>query len=111
MPNQPKTQGRTVRVDDETWEAVKAEAERRGVTTSEVVRIALRNMLGTLPLLVALLALMVWGNQVPATARHRTCHASWCADRVGWERAQVGEIINRQLAARPDCTATPRLTR
>lgn len=34
---------RSVRVDDETWEAVKALAERLGVTISEVIREALRD--------------------------------------------------------------------
>ena len=41
VPNQPKTPARAVRIDDATWEAVKAEAERRGETATDVVRRAL----------------------------------------------------------------------
>ncbi len=42
MPNQPKTVARTIRVDEELWAAVTAEAERRGETVSEAVRRMLR---------------------------------------------------------------------
>ena len=41
VPNQPKTPARAVRIDDETWESIKAEAERRKITASDVVREAL----------------------------------------------------------------------
>lgn len=41
VPNQPKTTARAVRIDDETWDAVRAEAERRGLTASDIVREAL----------------------------------------------------------------------
>lgn len=44
-PNQPKTPARTMRIDDELWDAVKEEAERLGVTPSDVVRDALREHL------------------------------------------------------------------
>lgn len=37
MPNQPKTPVRSVRVPDDLWAAVKAEAERRGETVTDVV--------------------------------------------------------------------------
>lgn len=40
-PNQPKTPARPVRIDDDTWDAVKAEAAERGVTASDVVREAI----------------------------------------------------------------------
>lgn len=42
MPNQPKTPARAVRVDDETWDQVKAEAVERGEYASDVVRRALQ---------------------------------------------------------------------
>jgi predicted transcriptional regulator len=41
VPNQPKTPQRTVRVPDELWVEVKAVAEQRGDTVSDVVRAAL----------------------------------------------------------------------
>lgn len=37
-PNQPKTPVRTLRVDDPRWDKVKAAAQQRGVTASDVVR-------------------------------------------------------------------------
>lgn len=37
-PNQPKTPMRAVRVDDATWDEVRAAAERLGVTVSDYVR-------------------------------------------------------------------------
>ena len=45
VPNQPKTPARAVRIDDATWDAVKAEAERRGEHASDVVRRALAEYL------------------------------------------------------------------
>lgn len=44
-PNQPKTPARPVRIDDDTWDAVKTEAAARGVTASDVVREAIREHL------------------------------------------------------------------
>lgn len=41
MPNQPKTPARAVRVDDERWDKVKAEAAQLDETASDVVRRAL----------------------------------------------------------------------
>ena len=44
-PNQPKTPLRTVRVDDELWQAVQAKAAEEGRTVSDVIRAALRRYL------------------------------------------------------------------
>lgn len=41
VPNQPKTPARAVRIDDATWDAVKAEAQARGETAADVVRRAI----------------------------------------------------------------------
>lgn len=38
MPNAPKTPARTVRVDDDLWAAITAEAADRGETVSDAVR-------------------------------------------------------------------------
>jgi predicted DNA-binding ribbon-helix-helix protein len=38
VPNQPKTPVRTVRIDDATWETLRAEAERREMTVSDLLR-------------------------------------------------------------------------
>lgn len=38
MPDQPKTVARTIRVEDDLWEAVRVEAERRGETVSDATR-------------------------------------------------------------------------
>ena len=62
MPNQPKTRGRTVRVDDETWAAVEAEAKRDGSNASDVVRKALRQMLFTAPVFALFVLGMLWGS-------------------------------------------------
>jgi hypothetical protein len=43
MPNQPKTQHRSVRVPDELWEASKAKAAQEGRTVTDVVNDALRS--------------------------------------------------------------------
>ena len=37
MPNAPKTPTRTVRVDDELWEAVQAQAKIDGITVTSVI--------------------------------------------------------------------------
>lgn len=42
MPNQPKTPGRLVRVDEALWRASQAKARENGETVSEVIRRALR---------------------------------------------------------------------
>jgi antitoxin component of RelBE/YafQ-DinJ toxin-antitoxin module len=41
-PNQPATPARTMRINDELWDAVKAEADRLGVTPSDVARLAIQ---------------------------------------------------------------------
>lgn len=106
MPNQPKTKAHTVRVDDELWAAAEAEAERTGGTASDVVRKALRQMLGTLPVLLALTALLAWGG--------REVQAPWGeTSGPAFSQAQVtqwsNEIIGEQVAAL-GCTTTPHLT-
>lgn len=45
MPNQPKTQARTIRVPDDVWAAVRELASAMGLTTSDVVRMALRDFI------------------------------------------------------------------
>lgn len=45
VPNQPKTPARAVRIDDELWDRVKAEAARRDETATDVVRRAIREHL------------------------------------------------------------------
>ena len=73
MPNQPKTKGRTVRVDDDTWAAVEAEAKRQGIRASDVVRKALRNHLGLL--LVALVLTGCGGTAQAASSTHKAVAA------------------------------------
>lgn len=43
MPNQPKTPGRLIRVDEALWRAAQARAKENGETVSDVVRRALRD--------------------------------------------------------------------
>lgn len=57
----------SVRIDDETWDAAKAEAERRSVSVSVVVRDALRKALAGLVLLVAAVVLSGCGGTATAT--------------------------------------------
>lgn len=45
VPNQPKTPARAVRIDDVLWDRVKAEADRRDETATDIVRRALREHL------------------------------------------------------------------
>jgi hypothetical protein len=45
-PNQPKTPVRTVRVPDDIWQALRARADERGETVTDVVLRALRRYLG-----------------------------------------------------------------
>lgn len=40
-PNAPKTPMRSFRLDDERWSALRAEAERRGLTITDVLREAI----------------------------------------------------------------------
>ena len=69
MPNQPKTPARTVRLDDETWNAVRAKAKADGTSASDVVRAALRKHLGLL--LVALVMAGCGGNAQAASVTHK----------------------------------------
>lgn len=48
MPNKPRPENRhrMVRVEDELWEAAKAEAAEQGTTVSKVIREALRKFVG-----------------------------------------------------------------
>lgn len=45
MPNAPKTPARTIRVDDATWAELQILAAKVGLTTSDVVRLALTDFL------------------------------------------------------------------
>ena len=69
MPNQPKTPARTVRLDDELWNAVQAKAEADGTSASDIVRAALRKYLGLA--LVALVLTGCGGNARAATETHK----------------------------------------
>lgn len=43
VPNQEKTPRRTIRINDDVWNAAAEKAERKGETVSDVVRRALIN--------------------------------------------------------------------
>jgi len=45
MPNAPKTPARAVRISDEVWAALRDVAERKDLTVSDVVRLALEDFL------------------------------------------------------------------
>jgi antitoxin component of RelBE/YafQ-DinJ toxin-antitoxin module len=45
MPNAPKTPARAVRISEETWAALRDVAERKGLTISDVIRLALADFL------------------------------------------------------------------
>jgi hypothetical protein len=45
VPNQPATPVRTVRIPDDLWTALRARADERGETVTDVVRRALRRYL------------------------------------------------------------------
>jgi len=45
MANQPKTPGRTVRVNDEIWDALRAIGEQTGLSVSELIRLALADFI------------------------------------------------------------------
>lgn len=62
MPNQPKTPARTIRIDDELWDAVQREAKAKGESMSDVVRKSLRKHLGMA--LVALAGALVGATTV-----------------------------------------------
>lgn len=41
-PNQPATPGRSVRIPDELWEALRSRADERGETVTDVILRAIR---------------------------------------------------------------------
>ncbi len=45
MPNAPKTPARAVRISDEVWAALRDVAERKDLTVSDVVRLALADFI------------------------------------------------------------------
>lgn len=45
VPNQPATPGRSIRIPDEMWQALRARADERGETVTAVVLRALRRYL------------------------------------------------------------------
>jgi predicted transcriptional regulator len=45
VPNAPKTPARAVRISDETWAALRDVAERKEMTVSDVIRLALADFL------------------------------------------------------------------
>jgi len=106
MPNQPKTPARTVRLDDELWNAVQAKAEADGTSASDIVRKALKQMLGTLPLVLALATLLVWGG--------REVQAPW-GETQGevFSQSQVADWSNQIIAEQVTalgCDTTPRIS-
>lgn len=46
-PNQPATPGRSIRIPDDLWEALRTRADERGETVTDVVLRALRLYLRT----------------------------------------------------------------
>lgn len=42
VPNQPATPGRSIRIPDELWDALRARADERGETVTDVVLRAIR---------------------------------------------------------------------
>jgi hypothetical protein len=49
VPNKPKTPVRTFRLDASRWAALKAEAKRRGVSVSDLLREAVDRLLSGRP--------------------------------------------------------------
>ena len=45
MPNQPKTPHRSVRLNDDIWEALRQIGEQTGLSVSEVMRLALTDFI------------------------------------------------------------------
>lgn len=45
VPNQPATPGRSIRIPDELWEALRARADERGETVTDVILRAIRTHL------------------------------------------------------------------
>jgi len=45
MANQPKTPARTVRINDEVWDALRGIGEQTGLSVSELIRLALTDFI------------------------------------------------------------------
>ena len=45
MANQPKTPARTVRINDEVWDALRCIGEQTGLSVSELIRLALTDFI------------------------------------------------------------------
>ena len=109
MPNQPKTPARTVRVDDELWDAAKAEAKAKGENVSDVVRKALRQMLGTAPLVVAFALLLAWGSNAQEAEWERPLSLPAIAAHEREIVADIDTMIREQVTAL-GCDTRQRLT-
>src|SRR5690349_16804801 len=105
MPNQPKTKAHAIRVDDELWAAAEDEAKREGVTVSDIVRKALRQMLATVPLVLALAALLAWGGREVTFVGQPDPSQDPGIAMKGWVQASLDE----QVAAL-GCDTKPRLS-
>jgi hypothetical protein len=65
MPNQPKTPTRSLRIPEDTWGAVVAMADDRGLTATDVVLAALWAYLPTCPDCGALIREASWVHWQP----------------------------------------------
>lgn len=99
MPNQPKTQARTVRVDDETWDAVQREAEKSGTTASHIVRLALHALLSATKgaALVLVLAVGIQGaiDADAAAARPEAKIHANTQDAVAFDALIAGQVAEQ----------------
>lgn len=107
MPDQPKTPHRTVRIDDELWDAAKDKAKAEGVTVSDLVRDALRKAVGvSVPLVAALAMLLVWGGREVQDPWGETSGPAFSQAQVsGW----ADEIVGEQVASL-GCSTVPALS-
>jgi hypothetical protein len=114
MPNQPKTPARTVRVDDELWDAARREAEAKGENVSDIVRKALRKYLGLA--LVAMLALSACSaaNAQPAPKVEAKAVAVTSPQKFTAETAQEFAAITGgtplRVESRWDCAQPMRIS-
>lgn len=76
----------------------------------DTMRLIVRNLLGTLPLMLALTVLLAWAGR-EADLHQSECRTQWCTDRAAYEQAAQRDLIVEQLNARPDCTNTPHLSK
>ena len=107
MPNQPKTRARTVRIDDETWDAVQVEAKKSDTTASHVVRLALRAFLSATKgaALVCILAVGIQGaidTDAAAVAPEAKMHAN-AQDAIAFDQLIAGQVA--QHAKGRECWA------